>query len=141
MKGSKDKEFINLRNKFLLGFLIFAVFATLLYLIFVRQFSLARPISSKMKKDETFLVFINGNDCENCNEIEAYLKDKKVEFEQLNELSSEAKTILEENNFDTKKSITPAVLYIKNGKLYANLVNINSTIELELFIKNYKLSK
>lgn len=141
MKGIDEKESKELKNKLLLGAGGFIVFATLLLLIFIKKFSYAGPITTKMNNKETFLIYIDNGKCDNCEKIKEFLEEKNVSYEELNEYDQETKELLQKNNFDLTKTISPAVLYIKKGSLYANLVNINATDELELFIKNYKLSK
>jgi len=141
MKGYKDQEFKEMRNKFLLGLLVAIVFIALFVVIILRRFGVGSTINSNIRKDKTFTVFVVNKDCSKCDDIKKYLDDNKVKYEELDEYSAEGRSLLANYEFVTDTSVSPAVIYIKKGKMYANLVNVNTTDELELFIKNYKLNK
>ncbi len=139
--GKNEKDFKDLIQKIVLLVLAFLVVASLVAMIFFKKYLFGGTVTRKMIKEDTFLVFINGADCSNCQKIKEFLVEENVPFEELEETSSDAEDIFKEYEFNLEKSVAPAVLYIKDGKLYSNLVNINTTEELKLFIKNYKLSK
>ena len=141
MKGYKDQEFKEMRNKFLLGLLVAIVFIALFVVIILRRFGVGSTINSNIRKDKTFTVLVVNKDCSKCDDIKKYLDDNKVKYEELDEYSAEGRSLLANYEFVTYTSVSPAVIYIKKGKMYANLVNVNTTDELELFIKNYKLNK
>lgn len=141
MKGYKDQEFKEMRNKFLLGLLVAIVLIALFVVIILRRFGVGSTINSNIRKDKTFTVLVVNKDCSKCDDIKKYLDDNKVKYEELDEYSAEGRSLLANYEFVTDTSVSPAVIYIKKGKMYANLVNGNTTDELELFIKNYKLNK
>lgn len=141
MKGNKDRNFIEFRNKALLILLLVVVFGSLLIVIINRKFIFGGKVTRKMIKEDSFTVFINNTNCSNCDNIKAFLDSENVSYEEIYEDSGDAEDIFKTYEFNTEKSVSPAVLYVKEGKLYAFLVNINETDELKYFIKNYKLSK
>ena len=69
----------------------------------------------------------------NPNSENTYLKIKA--------LAEDLRGLAVKYDFIVDDSISPAVLYVKKGKVYSSLVNLNDTEELSLFIDNYKLSK
>ncbi len=140
MKGNKDKEYIELRNRFLLGLFGCIVVGTLILLIIFRKYVFGGIVTRKMLKEDSFVVLITKNDCSNCDKIKNFLDSQNVIYEELDENSNDAINIFEDYEFNMEEDISPAVLYISNGKLYSSLVNINTTDELKLFIQNYKLS-
>lgn len=140
MKKDKDSEFTDFRNRILLVILGFVIVVMLLIIIFVKKFSFTGPINTKMKRKETFLVFVNNRKCSDCEEIKLYLDNLGVKYEIMYEDNDDAKAIFKKYDFVTDNDVSPAVLYMVDGKLFANLVNINSKNELYCFIKNYKLS-
>lgn len=140
MNGSKDSEFIKFRNNILVVFLITGI-CIIFVILFFGKGLVGGPVTSKMKDKDSFLIFINNEECSNCNEIKTFLDNKNVSYEELNEYNSEAKKIFKKYDFIVDESISPAVIYVKNGKVYSSLVNLVDTEELGLFIENYKLSK
>lgn len=139
MTGAKNEEFIRFRNGILVVFAVTLICVAFIILLFGK--GIGTPISKKMKSKESFLIYINGSDCDNCDKIKKFLDEKNVSYEEIYEASSQAKKIFKEYDFVTDESISPAVIYVKKGKIYSNLVNIGDTEELGEFIEYYKLSK
>lgn len=140
MKDSKDAEFIKFRNNILVVFLVAGI-CIIFVILFFGKGLVGGPISRKMKNNDTFLIFIGNEQCDNCSSIKSFLDSRNVSYEELNEYDNEAKKIFKKYDFIVDDSISPAVLYVKKGKVYSSLVNLNDTEELSLFIDNYKLSK
>ena len=140
MKGSKDSEFIKIRNGILVGILIVGIALIFIILFFLKGFNTG-PITEKMNNSDTFVIFVENDECDKCSDIQSFLDEKNVSYELLNEYNSEAKKIFKKYDFVTEEAISPAIIYVKNGKVYSYLVNMNDTEELSLYIENYKLSK
>lgn len=101
--------------------------------------------SKIIQKAETRVVFIGSSDkekCKNCDKIKDYLDSKKINY-----LVYDVEDYSNKEYIATLKSIEinppdfgyPAVIYMKDGKLYANVINLSDTSHLEEFIKTYQL--
>ena len=137
----RDEEFIKGRNKFLIGFFVVSIFMVLLLIIISRRFSTSGTIRSRMNKNETFIIFIEKDSCNKCEEVKKVLDKNKVTYMDYYETDTSLRNFLDKYEFNLSNDISPAVIYIRKGKLYSNLVNINDLEELELFLKNYELVK
>lgn len=142
MKGNKDKEYIELRNRFLIGLFIAIVFGTGLILFFTNRLSIGgKDISSKLKQKDTFVIFVESNKCDNCKDIQKILDDNRITYESLDANTQEAKNFFEKYKIVDDGHFVPAVIYVKKGKVYSSMYNIKNMEEFNLFLKNYKLSK
>ena len=139
MTGSNNEEYIKFRNGILVVFAVTLVCVAFIILLFGK--GIGTPISKKMKSRESFIIYITSADCENCDKIKKFLGEKNVSYEEIYETSSQAKKIFKNYDFVVDESISPAVIYVKKGKIYSYLVNLNDTEELGEFIDYYKLSK
>lgn len=140
MTGSKNEEFIKFRNNVLVVFAVTSICIIFLIILFGKSMSVD-SISKKMKKNTSFLIYITNNYCENCNKIGSFLDKNNVLYDKLNENSSQAKKIFKEYNVISDESISPAVIYVKDGEVYSYLVNLKDTEELSEFLNYYKLSE
>ena len=142
MKGNKDKEYIELRNRFLVGLFIAFVFGAGLIMFFSNRLSIGgKGISSKIKQKETFVIYVESNKCDNCKDIKEILDDNSIEYESLDADTQEAKNFFEKYKVVDDGHIVPAVIYVKKGKVYSSMYGITNLEEFNLFLKNYKLSK
>lgn len=141
MKGSRDQEFIELRNRFIVGLLVALAIGALCLLVLFRKFVFGSSTTRKIITDKTFVIFVDNNDCTNCNEIKNYLDKEGVSYDVLMEGTKDTENIFDSYNILYDESISPAVIYVEKGEMVANLVNINSTEELSLFIENYNLNR
>lgn len=102
--------------------------------------------SKIIEKAETKVVFIGSSDkekCKNCDKMKDYLDSKKINY-----LVYDVEDYSNKEYIATLKSIEinppdfgyPAVVYMKDGKLYANVINLSDTSPLEEFIKTYNLT-
>ena len=71
-----------------------------------------------------------------------HLKDKKVDF-RVYDVSkiegSEYVGLLDMFNIDRELFGYPAIIYIKNGVMFANIININDLDVVDTFVKDYNL--
>lgn len=101
--------------------------------------------SKIIEKAETKIVFMGSSDkekCKNCDKIRDFLDSKKINY-----LVYDVEDYSKKEYIETLKSIEinppdfgyPAVIYMKDGKLYSNAINLSDTSRLEEFIKTYDL--
>lgn len=140
MTGSKNEDFIKFRNSILVALAVTLICVAAVIVLFGNGLS-GGPVNKKMKNKESFLIYITQDDCSDCAKIRKFLKDKNVTFEEIDEHSQQAKKIFKTYDFVTDESVSPAVIYVKKGKIYSNLVNLSDTDELGEFVDYYKLSK
>ncbi len=142
MKGNKDREYIELRNRFLTGLFIAFVLGACLIMFFVNRLSVGgKDISSKIKQKETFVIYVESKKCDNCKDIQEVLDDNEISYEKLDADTQEAKNFFEKYKVVDDGHIVPAVIYVKKGKVYSSMYDIKNMEEFNLFLKNYKLSK
>ena len=87
------------------------------------------------------IIYISTN-YKNCNKIEKYLNSQKINYlsydvEDYKE--SEYKEMLRSIEINPDDFGYPAVIYIRDGRLYSNVINLEDTKPVEEFIKTYEL--
>ena len=92
------------------------------------------------------VVYIQNSDkqkCDKCEEVKKYLDSKKIQYylyDAKKVAEKEYNKTLQNLNINPNDFDYPAVIYIKDGFMYANIININSTKIVDQFIKDYKLT-
>lgn len=92
----------------------------------------------KTKTNDTYLMVYVTKECDRCQDVEKRLRDKGIKFYELN-LNKEKRTteILTKFKIDRDKLISPALIYIKDGKLYAYIDDIKDVETFNKFIEDY----
>jgi len=92
----------------------------------------------KTRTNDTYLMVYVTKDCNRCSNIEKRLNEKKIKYYELN-LNKERRTteILTKFKIDREKLKAPALIYIKEGKLYSYIDDIKEEDVLNKFIKDY----
>ena len=92
----------------------------------------------KTKTKDTYLMVYVTNECDRCDNVEKRLRDKNIKFYELN-LNKEKRTteILTKFRIDRDKLEAPALIYIKDGKLYAYIDDIKDVDVFNKFINDY----
>ena len=97
------------------------------------------------KKGEAIYYIYNGNSYKKYNtQVMQYLDKKEINYRSydINKLSEDDyKKLLYNIKIDEDLFGTPAIVYIKNGVMYGNLINIKDTKVVEKFVKDYSLKK
>lgn len=138
MKGKYDKEYISLRNRFLLALFVALIFGALALALVFNKFYFGNTINSKISKKESFVIFINSYECENCNEVQKILDDKGVIYEEV--VDNEADSLYKKLGITNTEEVVPSVIYMKKGKMYSSLFEIKNYEELKAFLEYYKLT-
>ena len=84
------------------------------------------------------------NECKFCNKARVYLDDKGINYKYYNVASvsnDKFKEDLELLGIDKDLFGTPALIYIEDGRMFANIINISDTDVIDSFIKDYSLDK
>lgn len=104
-------------------------------------------IDAIINEKKTTVLFIKNSDskkCKNCQAIEKILKEQKISYQSydINKVSEEDyKTFLNKLSINQKVFGYPAVIYLKDGKMYSNIINIEDSKIVNQFIKDYDLTK
>lgn len=102
-------------------------------------------ISEVLKQKQTKIIYIGSSDtkkCKTCNDVKNYLNKEGIEYidyDVENYSEKEYKEMLKSIDINPDDFGYPGVVYIREGKLYSNVININDTKSVEIFIKDYGL--
>ena len=133
----KDREFIELRNRFLLGLFVAFIVVIPLFIVLVIKLDQTRPkIKSRLKSKESFYILVESRKCENCKAVESILKDRKLDYEKINMEKEEYEEMLEILHSMSLQVSPPAILFIQDGIMVDQLTKISGNSELEEFINN-----
>ncbi|MBR2828847.1 MAG: hypothetical protein IKE70_06420 [Bacilli bacterium] len=133
----KDSEFIELRNRFLLGvFIALLVVIPFFIVIIVKLDQINSKIIKRLNAKESFYILVESSNCKNCREVESTLKDNELSYEKINIEKEEYEEILEKLHSMSLEVSPPAILFIQNGTMVEKLTKINENDELEEFINN-----
>lgn len=137
-----DPEFRQMMKTFFIILIITLLFLIPLYFIFQNKIiGKESNILSNIRKNKTIVIYITENKCSNCNEIRKELQKNKVNYKELNKNSKDYNKIISILEMKDSNIYTPTLMYVKKGKLYSYIVNIEEKEEVEKFIKKFKLSK
>ena len=99
-----------------------------------------------IKEGKTAIIYVENSDskkCEKCSDIKKYLNEEKINYEiyDVNKnTSKEYKKMLQTLTVNPSDFNYPAVIYIKEGRIYSNIINVNDTKIVKQFIKDYDLT-
>ena len=135
----RDPEFIELRNRFLIGLVVSLLFTVPIFLIFYNRITPnSSKIMNKIKKEESFFLLVTEKNCKSCTKYHNLLKKIDIQYEEMNKNK-------DKNYQDTLKLLEiaesdveiPCLIYIEKGVLISSLPNIQSEEELNTFISYY----
>ena len=138
----RDPEFIELRNKFLLGVLIFLIFAIPIF-FFVRNkmFMPDTKIMKSLKKNESMLILIVEDKCSRCTKSKELLNELDVNYFILNKSTNrDYNSIIKKLNLSKEDTEIPAIILVNEGQVYSYISNIKSSKEITSFVKSYNLN-
>ncbi len=101
-------------------------------------------LETLIKNKDTAIVYYYNSKSSNKNNqsVKRYLDKNGIRYYVYNDSFVEKKeynNFLKLLNIDKKVFGLPAIIYINNGKMYANLINIDSTDVVKDFIDHYDL--
>lgn len=135
-----NPEMIELKNKFIIGLLLALVIAIPFLLLFSNKLTnFNSEVYNKIRKDKSFLVlFIDSSSCNNCNSTIKTLNDLDIKYYKYDiKKGNDYTDILKELNIKEELVEPPALIYIKNGKMEANMMNISKTEDILDFLEFY----
>lgn len=107
----------------------------------------SKDISNLLSESKEAIIYINSNDkkkCESCSKVKERLDKKKINYyyyEVEKNTKDDYNDMLKSLNINPDDFNYPAIIYIKDNFMYANVININDTKVVDQFIKDYNLDK
>lgn len=150
--GSSNKKGANNNRLVLIGVVGLIIVIILLFILFggSKKGNGEKQkinVSNIVEKAETKVIFVESSDskkCKNCSAIKNALSKKNVNFIIYNVENYSEKEYSE----DLKKMEInpddfgyPAIIYMKDGRLFANQINIEDTKVVDSFVDSYELNK
>ena len=137
----RDPEFIALKNRFLVALAITAIFIIPMSIFVVNKFSTAKSeLLQNINQEKSLVIYIMKSKCSECDTYKKVLDDNRVSYFELNvEKDSDFKEIMLKIEMPSKYATVPGIIYVTNGKMYANIVDIKSTEELNVFLEKHNL--
>lgn len=141
-----------IRNKnermILVGISIILIIGTILIIIFSNsKKENTRNIEELVSQNEEAVIFVENSDskrCKNCKKIKKYLNKSKIEYVLYDKgirTNDEYIKMLQSLSINPGNFHYPAIIYVKNGKAYADLINIKDPNKIGEFIKKYDIKK
>ena len=101
-------------------------------------------INELIDKDESFIIYYYNSKSRNKynKKVKKELDNNDINYYIYDDMNLDKE---EYNNFTTLLGIdkkllgTPAIIYIKDGEMYSNLININNIDSLDKYIEDYDL--
>ncbi len=100
-----------------------------------------------IKEGKTAIIYVensNSKKCKNCKELKEYLDSKDINYVlyDVNKNSKGSyKEMLQNLTINPNDFGYPGVIYVKEGQIYSDIINIKDTKVVEQFIKEYNLTK
>lgn len=147
---NKNEKKDNKQILVLLVVILLVVAAIFLVLKFIGNTSQkvdSANIETIMKNGETKIIYVMSSDkskAKKSDEIKKYLDSKNVNYVTYDVSKYSKKDyqkMLQDLSINPSDFGYPAVIYIKDGKLYSNIINLESTKVVDTFIKDYDLTK
>lgn len=134
----KDKEFIELRNKFLIGLVISIIFIIPIFFFIKNKFYISdSDIYKSINKKNDMLILVVDNKCNRCNKSKEVLNKININYYVLNkDKQRDYNKIINKLNLKEKEIVNPTLIYIREGNTYAYINDIKSENEINSFIEN-----
>ena len=100
-----------------------------------------------IKEGKTAIIYVensNSKKCKNCKELKEYLDSKDINYvlyDVNNNSKGSYKEMLQNLTINPNDFGYPGVIYVKEGQIYSDIINIKDTKVVEQFIKEYNLTK
>lgn len=119
----------------------------LLLFVFVFKGDRLTPIEkinvALINKEDMILYIGSSKDCSYCKTVSKYLDENKIDYTYY-DISKDTKSnyerLLQSLSINKNDFGYPAIIYIKEGKQYSNIININSEEVIDEFFKNSSIS-
>lgn len=147
MNGVKEKQKIDIKKYIPIAIIAVFVIVIIFSLITLLDKTNNKKVTDSIKNNKDIVVYVTNSDsskCKKCGEMEKELNKNKVEYTKYDikkAKDSDYQKMLKDLGIDKDVFGAPAVMVIKKGKVYANIINIDTKNALDVFIKDYDLKK
>ena len=139
-----------MRNKNVIIGMILAIIILvigLLLFIFVFKGDRLTPVEkinvSLINKEDMILYIGSSKNCSYCKNVSKYLDKNKIDYTYY-DVSKDSKSnyekLLQSLSINKNDFNYPAIIYIKEGELYSNILTINSEEVMDAFFENSSIS-
>lgn len=144
----KIKEFIIKRKYLLLLILVAIIISILVIKVLIDKTPTSNTtyndIKTLMDNKETFIIYYYNSKSSNKynKDIKQLLDKNKINYYMYDDNKvnkEEYSNFLSLIGIDEKLFGTPAIIYIKDGKMYSNLISIDNENSVNAYIKDYDL--
>lgn len=103
-------------------------------------------IDEIIKNSETKILYVENSDkkkCEDCKKIKKYLDRKKINYvlyDANKHKKEEYEKMLQSISINPSDFNYPAIIYIKDGSLYSNIINIKDEKVIDKFFQDNNIS-
>lgn len=104
-------------------------------------------VKETLENKDTTVIFVENSDskkCKKCKEMKKFMDDQKIDYalyDVKEHNNTEYKEMLQSLSINPSDFNYPAVIYVKDGIMYSNIINVDNTDVIEQFIKDYELKK
>ena len=146
----KIKKFIIKYKYIFLGILLLLIISTIIICIKNNTFNNKvivtnyDEISEKIDNKDTFIIYYYNSKSSNKynKKVKKYLNKNNINYYIYDDNKVDKNTynkFLKLVDIDADLFVLPSIIYIKDGKVYSNLIGINNTNTLDRYIKDYDL--
>ena len=146
----KIEKFITKYKYIFIGILLLLILSTIIICVKNNTFNNKvivtnyDKISKKMDNKDTFIIsYYNSKSSNKYNKkVKKYLNKNNINYYIYDDSKVDKNTynkFLKLVNIDADLFTLPSIIYIKDGKVYSNLIGINNTNTLDKYIKDYDL--
>ena len=135
----RDPEFVEMRNKFIIGMAVLILFGIPFLIFITRKFMVeTSPIIKGIDNAESMIVLVEKADCSNCKMVNDTLNEYGIKYRKINSSSDRNYGKILHKLDITKTDIDePTLMFIYEGKFYAALVSIKSEEDVVNFLITY----
>lgn len=139
-----NEEFIELRNKFLLGVVVSIIIVIPFLFLFINRYTgIKSSVYKAYRSDKTFLVLVtNKEKSKECQKIKKILKDKDISYLEYNlDKVKDRDLVIPMFGVAEKKILVPALFYVKDGETSMYTLEVDSEKRVDSFISANKQIK
>lgn len=136
----RDPEFVELKNKFLIGMGLVILFAIPIMIFLINTYGNSNVLN-KINKKDSFTILVTSKDCDNCSMVNSTLKKNDVKYVKLNSSTNKNyEEIMRKLTIENKSNEFPFIVYVDEGVMKANLFSIESEKDVVEFVEYHGLN-
>lgn len=140
----------NMKKKnMIIGMIMAVIILVIVILLFIFVFkkdrltSIEKVNAALINKENMVLYIGSSKNCSYCKNVSKYLDKNKIDYTYY-DISKDTKSnyekLLHSLSINKNDFGYPAIIYIKDGEQYSNIININSEKVIKDFLKNSSIS-